>query len=67
VWLDDRRNRRAIPHRLEKCGYVPVRNPHADDGLWKIAGKRQAVYAKAALPLRDQLAAAAKLTGQRSV
>jgi hypothetical protein len=35
-WLTDRKNRRAIPHRLEKCGYVPVHNPTADDGLWKI-------------------------------
>jgi Family of unknown function (DUF5906) len=60
-WLTDRRNRRIIPHRLEKCGYVPVRNPDAGDGLWKIWGKRQAVYAKSSLPLRDQIAAARKL------
>ena len=26
-WLADRRNRRAIPHRMNSCGYVPVRNP----------------------------------------
>jgi hypothetical protein len=25
-WLIDRKNRRAIPYRLEQCGYVPVRN-----------------------------------------
>jgi hypothetical protein len=25
-WLRDRRNRRRIPHRMEECGYVPVRN-----------------------------------------
>src|SRR5205814_3609425 len=25
-WIRDRRNRRTIPHRLETCGYVPVRN-----------------------------------------
>src|SRR5262249_12047806 len=24
--LNDRKNRRTIPHRMEKCGYVPVRN-----------------------------------------
>src|SRR5262252_6302032 len=28
-WLRDRRNRRAVPHRLEKCGYVSVRNEDA--------------------------------------
>ncbi len=25
-WLNDRKNRRAIGYRLEKCGYAPVRN-----------------------------------------
>jgi hypothetical protein len=39
--LRDRRNRRRIPHRLDECGYVPVRNPTANDGLWKIANKRR--------------------------
>jgi hypothetical protein len=62
LWLTDRKNRRAIPHRLEKCGYVPVRNDGAEDGMWKIAGKRQAVYAKKTLPLGEQLAAVRKLT-----
>jgi hypothetical protein len=58
-WINDRRNRRVIPHRLEKCGYVPVRNPDAkDDGLWRISGKRQAVYAKTSLTLREQIDAA---------
>jgi hypothetical protein len=27
LWLGDRKNARRIPHRLEACGYVPVRNP----------------------------------------
>ena len=57
-WLLDRKNRRAIPHRMERCGYVPVRNPDADDGLWKVVGKRQTVYAKATLAPREQIAAA---------
>jgi hypothetical protein len=61
LWLTDRKNRRAIPHRLEKCGYVPVRNDGAEDGMWKIAGKRQAMYAKKTLPLGEQLAAGRKL------
>jgi len=30
-WLEDRHNRRTIPHRMETCGYVPVRNPYAKD------------------------------------
>ena len=43
-WLMDRKNRRAIPHRLERCGYVSVRGPC--DGQWKIGGERQTIYAK---------------------
>jgi hypothetical protein len=61
-WLRDRRNRRQIPHRFEKCGYVPVRNGAADSGLWVINGTRQVVYAKAGLSPRDQLDAVEKLT-----
>jgi hypothetical protein len=64
MWITDRKNRRAIPYRLEKCGYVPVRNDAAKDGLWKISGKRQAVYAKTSLSPRDRLIAANRLTGQ---
>jgi hypothetical protein len=47
-WLHDRKNRRMIPHRMERCGYTPVRNVGAKDGLWKIEGTRQVVYAKKA-------------------
>jgi hypothetical protein len=61
TWLRDRKNRRGIPHRLEGCGYVPVRNPSAEDGLWKILGKRQVIYARKSLPFRDQIAAAERL------
>jgi hypothetical protein len=60
-WLTDRKNRRIIPHRLEACDYVPVRNPAATDGLWKVHGRRQVVYAKVGLPLRDRLSAAQNL------
>ena len=40
-WLSDRKNRRGIPHRLERCGYVQVRNDIAKDRLWVIGGKRR--------------------------
>jgi hypothetical protein len=61
-WLKDRKNRRAIPRRFEQCGYVPIRNDAATDGLWKLNGKRQAIYTKDTLPLRDRFAAARRLT-----
>lgn len=60
-WLSDRKNRRVIPHRLEDVGYEPVRNDLAKDGLWKIDGRRQAVYARRELPMRDRLRAAQRL------
>jgi Family of unknown function (DUF5906) len=60
-WRRDRKSRRQIPHRLEQCGYVPVRSRSAADGLWKLAGRRQAVYAKRTLPVRDRLQAAQEL------
>jgi hypothetical protein len=60
-WLMNRKNRRAIPHRLERCGYVSVRNPNAKDGYWVIAGARQPVYAKNTLSVSDRFAAASKL------
>jgi hypothetical protein len=60
-WLLDRRNRRSIPHRLERCGYVSVRNPNTDDGRWKLKGKNQVAYAKTNLSLREQFLAVDKL------
>jgi hypothetical protein len=63
VWISDRRNRRAIPHRLERCGYVPVRNANATDGLWKLKDKRQVIYSRVELSIRDQYAAASRLVG----
>ena len=62
TWLRDRKNRRNIPHRLEQCGYIPVRNDAADDGLFKINNRRQAVYARTGLSFRGRLEAVRKLT-----
>ncbi len=65
-WIRERKNRRLIPHRLEQCCYVPVRNSGAVDGLWKLYGKRQAIYAKSALSISDRVLAATKLVSQSS-
>jgi Family of unknown function (DUF5906) len=62
TWLRDGKNRRNIPHRLEQCGYIPVRNDAADDGLFKINNRRQAVYARTGLSFRGRLEAVRKLT-----
>jgi hypothetical protein len=62
-WLEDRRYRQHIPHRLSDCGYSPVRST-TKDGAWVIAGKRQPVYARKELP--NPLAAAAELVRKRT-
>jgi hypothetical protein len=59
-YIKDRKNRRVIPHRLEDCRYVNVRNPRATDGLWKINGRRQAIYGLRDLTENEQMTAARK-------
>jgi hypothetical protein len=60
-WLTNRKNRRAIPHRLEKCGYVPVRCDTNKEGLWIINKKRQVIYGLKTLSRSEQLKAAQQL------
>lgn len=50
-FLGDKRQRRKLAHRFDKVGYRMVRNPDAtgSDGMWRIGGKRCAVYARADL------------------
>lgn len=63
-WLDDPKKQRIIPHRLEACGYEPVRNNDAKDGLWKIGGRRQAVYGQRDLSMAEKVAAVERLKHQ---
>ena len=59
--LNDRKARRALPHKFERVNYLAVRNPDAEDGLFKIRGRRQVVYAQRALSLPEQVKAARRL------
>jgi hypothetical protein len=59
--LFDRKVRRAIPHRLERVGYVQVQNPDASDSMFKIDGRRCNVYARRDLPSSAQVKAAREL------
>lgn len=61
AYILDRKNSRQMPHKLESADYVAVRNEAAKDGLWKVNGKRQVIYAKKELSLRERTAAAAAL------
>lgn len=60
-WLEDRKNRRAIPHRIERCSYLPIRNNDAKDGLWVCNQKRCVIYVEANITVADQIRAAANL------
>jgi hypothetical protein len=55
------KNRRSIPHRLERCNYTPVRNESAEDGYWVVNGSRQRIYAKSTLSPAERYHAARKL------
>jgi hypothetical protein len=57
-WTTDRKNSRKIAHRFEGCGYTPVRNPDADSGLWRLSGRRQAVYGRLEVSFGVRLKAA---------
>jgi hypothetical protein len=48
----DRSKRRIIAGRLDKAGYVPIANPDAKDKLWRLGGKRCAIYAPKRLSSR---------------
>ena len=63
VALSDTKNRRRVPHMMEKAGYVPVRNEYAADGLWKIDGRRQVVYGDSALSTPERVTFARSLVG----
>ena len=64
AWLRDRKNRRAIPHRMEQCGYVPVRNDASVSGLFVINKTRQVAYARSELSIREQILAVRELAKQ---
>ena len=60
-WLSERKNRRALPHRLERCGYIAIKSPTTDRGHWVIDHKQHRIYAKSTLSARARLEAAHKL------
>jgi hypothetical protein len=64
AWLTDRKNRRQLPHRFEAAGYVITRSPSAGDGRWAVNGKKQTIYAKRELSIRDRIAGASRRAEQ---
>jgi hypothetical protein len=58
--LKDRKHRRAIPHRLERAGYISV-DSDARDGFWVVDGTRQRIFAHQDLRPGDRKTAAEML------
>jgi hypothetical protein len=63
AYMLEHKNRRAVPHRLNRCGYKIYRNTAAKSGLWRINGTRQTIYVKSGLSESDARAAVAKFLG----
>ena len=55
-WLNNGRNNRVVPHRMEAIGYTPVRNPTDGKGKWITGGKRTTMYAKSSFSLNERIA-----------
>ena len=61
-WLMEKKNFRALKHRLGRCKYVSVKNPDREDGRWKIKGSPETVYAKSSLSPQGREEAARRLS-----
>jgi len=57
-WLNDRKNRRAVPHRMEAAGYIQADNPGRADNLWVVNGIRQALYGQVGISAQERTLAA---------
>lgn len=61
-FLTQATTRRAVGHRLSALGYVPMANPDAKNGLWRIGGEKAVAYVKRSLTPAAALAAIRALT-----
>jgi Family of unknown function (DUF5906) len=64
-WLSEHKNRRAVVHRIESCGYITVLNPDAADGRWRIRDNKTVVYARRGLTFSDQVKAVRALQDRK--
>jgi hypothetical protein len=60
-WLNDSRNRRVVPKHMKTAGYESVHNPDSGNGLWKINGVKQVVYAREEFTVSQRIDAARDL------
>jgi Primase C terminal 2 (PriCT-2)/Bifunctional DNA primase/polymerase, N-terminal/Family of unknown function (DUF5906) len=58
LFLKDRKNRKAVAHRIGAAGYSVVRNDQAKSGLWVVDSVRKAIYALTSLSVPQRFKAA---------
>jgi hypothetical protein len=61
AFVTERKNRKAVSHRIIAAGYEIVRNDVARDGLWVVNGARKTIYAKKTLTVPERIKAARQL------
>src|SRR5450631_403271 len=61
AFLVDRKNRKAVSHRIIAAGYEIVRNDAAKDGMWVVKGARKTIYAQKSLTVPERTKAAQRL------
>jgi hypothetical protein len=62
--LVDRKNRKALSHKLAAVGYEVVRNDAAKDGMWVVSGARKTIYARKSLTVPERIKAARELVAR---
>ena len=54
-WLDDRKNRRSIPHRLLEAGYGLIPNPDTKDKkMWQVNKREVTIYGPMRAPPQER-------------
>jgi Family of unknown function (DUF5906) len=61
LFIKERKNRKAVSHRIVSAGYEIIRNDAAKDGLWVVSGARKTIYAKKSLTVPERIKAAQQL------
>jgi hypothetical protein len=61
AFLHERKNRKAVSHRIIAAGYENVRNDAARDGMWVVKGVRKTIYAQKSLTVPERTKAAQRL------
>jgi hypothetical protein len=66
-WLSQGKNYRALRHRLDRLGYVVMKNPDNEPGYWKIAGERARVYIRQDIAVPEREACVRTFIGKYGV